>query len=353
MRRVSLASLAQDGQRGCGIGYNGVEMKETIKPRVAVITRTKDRGVLLERAIKSVHGQTLQDYIHVIINDSGDKEVVDSLVRKYEKIIKGRVKVIHNSVSHGMEAASNRAIKSVDSEFVAIHDDDDSWHPRFLEVLVDHMTKTDAMGAIARTERIYESVAGDTVKLLDRDEYMPHLSHLALYDLFAENFAVPISFMYRRSAYKKIGYYSEDLRVTGDWDFALRFMRQYDVDKVDPGYALAFYHIRPHDSGVMSNSIYDQKNAHIQYHTMLANRFLREDLDKGALGFGYLFNVGNAERARGWEIDEMRRTITELSAKLDAQSQLIATSRWNLQRVKMAAKEKLKGLAKKIKAKVK
>lgn len=321
------------------------------RSKVAVITRTKDRGLLLERAIKSVHQQTLTDLIHVIINDSGEKDVVENLVRKYEKIINGRVKVIHNNVSHGMEAASNKAIKSVDSDFVAIHDDDDSWHPRFLETLVGHMEETGATGAIARTERIYESVAGDTVKLLDRDEYMPHLSHLALYDLFAENFAVPISFVYRREVYAKIGYYSEDLRVTGDWDFALRFMRKYDIDKVDPGYALAFYHIRPNDSGIMSNSIYDQKSAHVQYHTMLANRFLREDLDKNALGFGYLFNVGNAERARGWEIDEMRRTITELSEKLDAQSRMIEASKWNLQRVKMATREKLKGVGRKIKAK--
>lgn len=43
-------------------------------PKVAVITRTKDRGILLERAIKSVHKQTMMDFIHVIINDAGDKK---------------------------------------------------------------------------------------------------------------------------------------------------------------------------------------------------------------------------------------------------------------------------------------
>ena len=89
-------------------------MQKNQRFKVAVVTRTKDRGVLLERAIKSVHQQTLTDLVHVIINDSGDKKVVDDLVAKYEGIIKGRVKVIHNDVSHGMEAASNKAIKSVD-----------------------------------------------------------------------------------------------------------------------------------------------------------------------------------------------------------------------------------------------
>lgn len=327
-------------------------MSKTI-PRVAIITRTKDRGVLLERAIKSVHQQSLRDFIHVIINDSGEEKVVEDLVKKYERLIAGRVKVIHNKISSGMEAASNKAIRSVNSEYMAIHDDDDSWHPRFLEKLVAHMDQTGVKGVIARTERIYESVIGDTVKILDRDEYMPHLSHFALYDLFAENFAVPISFMYRRDAYNKIGYYNEELRVTGDWDFALRFMREFDIDKVDPGYALAYYHIRPDASGAMGNSIFDPNKTHVQYHTMLANRFLREDLDNGGLGFGYLFNVGSADRARGWRLEEMQKTINELSSKLDSQSWMIEQSRLSVDKLKTSAKERLRGLIRRIKDRIK
>lgn len=327
-------------------------MQKNQRFKVAVVTRTKDRGVLLERAIKSVHQQTLTDLVHVIINDSGDKKVVDDLVAKYEGIINGRVKVIHNDVSHGMEAASNKAIKSVDSEYVAIHDDDDSWHPRFLEALTTHMDTTGIKGAIARTERVYESVIGDTVKVLSRDDYMPHLSHLALFDLFAENFAVPISFLYRREVYDTVGYYNEELKVTGDWDFALRFMRYFDIDKVDPGYSLAFYHIRPTNNGVMGNSIFDPSKAHVQYHTMLANRFLREDLDKGALGFGYLFNVANSERARGWELDEIQQRVSELSDKIDAQAQLIEESRFSFRKAKASVRGKVKNVAKKIRDKI-
>jgi glycosyltransferase involved in cell wall biosynthesis len=52
-------------------------------PKVAVVTRTKDRPVLLERAIQSVHSQTMKDFIHVIYNDGGDASSVDALVEKY------------------------------------------------------------------------------------------------------------------------------------------------------------------------------------------------------------------------------------------------------------------------------
>ncbi len=39
---------------------------------VTVITRTKNRTLLLERAIKSVLAQTREDWTHVIVNDGGD-----------------------------------------------------------------------------------------------------------------------------------------------------------------------------------------------------------------------------------------------------------------------------------------
>jgi len=46
-------------------------------PKVAVITRTKDRVLLLERALQSVHNQSMSDFVHVIINDGGDPGPVE------------------------------------------------------------------------------------------------------------------------------------------------------------------------------------------------------------------------------------------------------------------------------------
>jgi glycosyltransferase involved in cell wall biosynthesis len=51
--------------------------------KVAVITRTKDRPLLLERAIKSVHNQTFKDYVHIIINDGGDSIALEKFLKTY------------------------------------------------------------------------------------------------------------------------------------------------------------------------------------------------------------------------------------------------------------------------------
>ena len=47
---------------------------------VAIITRTKDRPLLLRRAVESVLGQTHADWVHVIVNDGGDPAAVEQVV---------------------------------------------------------------------------------------------------------------------------------------------------------------------------------------------------------------------------------------------------------------------------------
>jgi hypothetical protein len=122
---------------------------------------------------------------------------------------------------------------------------------------------------------------------------------------------------------------------------------------VDPGYALAFYHIRPNTSGVMANSIFDPSKTHVQYHTILANKFLREDLDKNSLGFGYLFNVGNAERGRDWMQQAMQQSIDAIRKQLDEQGYHIDQLRFDPRRIAGRLKMRTKNQLKKLKAKLK
>lgn len=281
--------------------------------KVAVITRTKARGLLLERAIKSVHQQTMSDFVHVIINDAGDPKVVDDLVKKYAGITKGRVKVIHNQVSHGMEAASNKAIKSVDSDFIAIHDDDDSWHPDFLRATTECLEETGSMGVVVHTELIYESILGDSVQEYDRQPWLPRLHSLGPYDLCRDNFAKSIAFLYRRRVFDRVGYYDESLRLLGDWDFALRFLREFEIEFLSDARILAFWHIRPNIAGSAENRDSIKSVSHEQYLTDLANKLLREDLRRGGLNIGYVFNKFHLRRSETEEVTAIDQTEQKIA----------------------------------------
>src|SRR3974377_207564 len=134
---------------------------------VAVITRTKDRALLLERAIRSVMQQTMADLQMVIVNDGGDPGPVDNRVKRYDHIIKGRAVVVHHPESKGMEPATNSGIRASNSRYVALLDDDDTWHPRFLEKTVGAMTASEKLGAVTATRIYVEDVRLGDIRLYD------------------------------------------------------------------------------------------------------------------------------------------------------------------------------------------
>mgnify|MGYP003082054768 CR=1 FL=1 len=74
-------------------------------PRVTVVTRTRNRPVLLTRALQSVGAQSFQDLELVIVNDAGSTEAVDSALKSAPEWLKERTRVVTNETSHGREAA--------------------------------------------------------------------------------------------------------------------------------------------------------------------------------------------------------------------------------------------------------
>jgi glycosyltransferase involved in cell wall biosynthesis len=255
-------------------------------PKVAVVTRTKDRPVLLERAIQSVHSQTMKDFIHVIYNDGGDASSVDALVEKYKHIIDGRIKVVHNTTSKGLVSALNAGVRSANSTYVAIHDDDDSWDKDFLKKTTEHLDTTGAYGVITVVDIVEEKIEGNSVIEIKRGRGLePVRGVVSIYDQCLNNYATPITFVYRRAIFDEIGYYNEDLSVAEDWDFTLRFLLKHDI------HSLFTDDHRVSSEGAELNSIFVDNGRKFDFHIKsLANHYLREELKNGSLGLGYLIS---------------------------------------------------------------
>lgn len=246
--------------------------------RTAIITRTKNRNALLPRAIESVLGQGCADWIHVIVNDGGDREAVERLVERYRERYRGRLLVIHHDVSLGMEAASNRGIAAVDSRFVLIHDDDDSLHPEFLATTAALLEQPpfDTVRAVAtHALRVDEVMRGDRAEAVGSSLFRDLGPLLSLVDVANTNPCPPISFLFRRDSWEEIGRFDESLPVLGDWDFLLRLVGRYDVCVVQR--PLANYHIRPAlAGGDYSNTVTAGLDRHRLYDTRVRNRYARE-----------------------------------------------------------------------------
>lgn len=260
---------------------------------VGIITRTKDRPVLLKRALESVIHQSYEDWRLVIVNDGGDPATVDRLVNHYAPQFRGRVSIIHNPVSLGMEAASNKGIQSVRTRYLAIHDDDDSWAPEFLTIAVAEIEQIrqkfpQVAGVIALANAIYERVEGNIVHIDRTEPYWTSAKRgfVSLSELLADNQFAPIQLLFRYDAAETIGFFRADLPVLGDWDFNIRLLSRYDIFII-PQF-LAFYHHRITDQSGYGNTIHAGKNQHELYAKMLKNEWLRQDIQDRRFGIGML-----------------------------------------------------------------
>lgn len=282
--------------------------------KVAVITRTKNRNILLKRAIESVSNQTFSEWIMVIVNDGGNPDEVEKLIDSLNPEIKMKIKRVHNPESLGMEAASNKGIKSVDSKYVIIHDDDDSWHPQFLERTVKELESNklpEYKGVVTFSTRIIEKIENETVSIQYSEPYNTWLESISLYRMAAGNVFPPISFLFERSVFEEIGYFREDLPVLGDWDFNLRFLEKYNVLLIKEELAL-YHHRLDMVNGAYSNSVIGGNSKHVFYDTHLRNEYLRNDMNAGKVGLGYLVNIGKSFEVLHAQIGPIETLINKL-----------------------------------------
>lgn len=286
------------------------------RPRVAVITRTKDRDILLKRAIESVLNQTCQDWCHVIVNDGGDPGLVNQLAARYVERYQGRLTVVHHESSKGMEGASNAGILASDSKYVTIHDDDDSWEPTFMERCLEEFERCmfpSVRGVVMHTTQIYESLEENVVTEVRRQEFDPFLTAVSLPQITEINKFMPISFMFERAVFDDVGLYDESLPVIGDWEFHVRFLMKYDVIVVKE--ALANYHIRTNSPPKYSNTVTAGKDAHVFYRALITNKHMRKDIEEGRLTAGTLFAYGDYFHRLGgnlWRIGQVIDKVKSL-----------------------------------------
>ena len=260
--------------------------------KVAVVTRTKDRPLFLRRAVESVSNQSFDDYVHVIVNDGGDRAELESIVDSYSEAIRGKIQVFHREfASNAPDTIFNESIDRVSSEYITLHDDDDTWHKDFLSNTVTHLEENVKLGGVVvRSDKVVEEVRDNMIVELSRQLWIPDLKVVSLYRQCIDNQLTPIAFLFRRRAYEDVGKFDSSLPVVGDWEFGIRLLKKYDVDFIDLGFSLANYHHRKFNPNAEGNTSFSNNDKHRYYTNLVMNRYLREELAKGQLGIGYIMS---------------------------------------------------------------
>ena len=317
--------------------YIASKISKPQKTHVAIITRTKNRPLLLKRAAQSVASQTHKDYTWVVVNDGGDINDVLSVIQA-SHIDPTKIIICSNKESTGMEAASNIGIRNSKAEFIVIHDDDDSWHPKFLERSVDFLSGNRDVygGVISKTTYISEAIDDQTVVEHGRWPYNDWIKNIQIAEMAVGNLFAPIAFLFKRSYYDDIEGFDERLPVLGDWDFNLRYLMKTDIGILPE--PLAFYHHR--DQGAVaqtySNSVIGGLDRHAEYNSIVRNKYIRsshmnDDYKALAILMGTAFNQADIRHrldSTNQYLAANKEPILSLPSQLNDILQLEIDKRW-------------------------
>ncbi|MGO3904499.1 MAG: glycosyltransferase family 2 protein [Microbacterium gubbeenense] len=257
------------------------------EPRVAIVVRTKDRPRFLDRALRSITAQTLSDWECVVVNDGGDPAAVDAMVARVPEKLREQVRVLHRQESHGRWASANAGVLTTTAPYLVLHDDDDSWHPSFLERAADYLDSEQndkRGGVVSKIEIVWERVEGGDYVELGREVFQQHLTAPTLGDTMLHNRFVPIGFVYRRTLHDELGLYDERLPVVGDWNFALKVLTKGALEYLDDDKPLAYWHQRPASAGSDGNSVISSNDEHAKIDAQLRDEALRAWVAKNGPG---------------------------------------------------------------------
>lgn len=279
--------------------------------KISVITRTKDRPVFLRRCADDLIGQRFLDMQWVIVNDGGDPKPVNENAA-YARSQGMDCLVIHLKYNVGLPAGSNTGITQSDSQYIHLHDDDDSLEPRFYEVMcgfLDKDVKGQFGGVVCSTNRVDETVTETDIQQTSKHPLHHSKSATHIADILTKNQFSPISFVYRRSCLKSVGSYDTNLPVLDDWDFNIRFLMHFDIASVYE--YLANYHFRSIKTGPLAQTVQSSMQ-HELFAAVLRNKYFREGIASvGNAMPGLLMNVGRnfqIQQGRILEIQDHQRS---------------------------------------------
>ena len=262
-------------------------------PKVSIIIRSKDRLPFLARALADIAAQTCTDWQAHIINDGGDAAGIDALLAAQPAALRDKISAIHLPQNLGRSGSAQQGLDAATGEYLALHDDDDTWHPDFLARTTAWLDAHPQAAAVAvRTEVIHEEADGNGGwRECRREPLQPGIHDLSLLELLVINRAVPIGCLYRTADIRAAGGYNAALPVVEDWDLHLRLTRQKPFGLIE-GAPLAYWHHRHGVAGDWGNSMHDLAHAHWIYDRRLRDEAMRDTLRTAPHLFGLALQNG-------------------------------------------------------------
>lgn len=196
-------------------------------PSVGVVVPTHDRPELLRETLRAILAQDVPAPLDVVV--VFDKSTPDPSLEAMSSAGR-RVRVVANTRTPGLAGARNSGIVSLETDWVAFCDDDDTWAPGKLAAQLARVRS--APDAVMVTTAIRVAYEGTEVDRLAGQDRILHA------DLLRSRMAMlhSSSVLLRRSALMgELGLVDEDIpgSQNEDWDLLLRAASLAPIEHVD------------------------------------------------------------------------------------------------------------------------
>lgn len=198
-----------------------------MKPIISTVIPTRNRPLIVDRAVKSALAQTFQQIEVIVIIDGSDASTRAVLA----EIEDPRLRVIELPTRGGAAAARNTGVSEALGEWIAFLDDDDEWLPQKLERQIEVATRSQYQLPIIASRLTARSPKGDYIRptrFLSLSEPISEYL-LARNSLFQGEGLIQTSVLLTKKQLLQQVPFRTDLQRHQDWDWLLRVSNVADV----------------------------------------------------------------------------------------------------------------------------
>jgi len=188
-------------------------------PLVSIIIPTFNRAHTIERALRSVMAQSLQDFEILIVDDAS----TDSTAAVLAQFDDARIQYFHHNKNRFAGAARNTGMEAATGKYIAFLDSDDAWLPEKLERQVGLLEGFDQDCGCSYTGVIINSERGLKKHTINQPSWRGDVLQAYLLDKFV--IWTP-TFLFRSELLQQTGPFDTSLVRAEDIDFYLRMLQK-------------------------------------------------------------------------------------------------------------------------------
>tara|TARA_B100000795_G_scaffold249887_1_gene217703 strand:- start:502 stop:1260 length:759 start_codon:yes stop_codon:yes gene_type:complete len=180
--------------------------KKIKKPKITIITVTKNSSKTLNRCIKSVAQQGFKNYEHIIIDGNSSDNTIQ-IIRSNKKYLR----YAESKKDKNLWEAINKGIKIANGEIIGILNSDDILYPNALKIVNEYFKNNsiDFLFGAVKKKRVYQGFSPE--KIGYRFNIYPSHS---------------VGFYVKKKIHKQIGLYNENLMYCSDYDFFYKLIKK-------------------------------------------------------------------------------------------------------------------------------